>query len=79
MDTVLLIIIGVLVGYIVFKEILFHQQMKNILDRFMAKNLTEYKATEMVPEDKVNTISDPDSTVALDDVPNPFSARPKIN
>lgn len=66
-------------GYIVFREILFQKQMHDVLDRFMSRNLTEYKATEMVPEDKENTISHEDPTIPLDEADNPFVPRKVVH
>lgn len=75
MDIVYAIIIGFLAGYAVFKDILHYQERQKLQEKLMAKDFTEYKAATqpIAPEDRVNTIAEPDRTVPIDEADNPFT------
>lgn len=70
-------IIGFLCGYIVFKEIMWHRHLDKLEEKLLSKDLTDYKinVSPIAPEDKKNTIVDPDTTTDLENVPNPFLAN----
>lgn len=73
MDYILLAIIGLLVGYMIFKDLLHAKQLEALENKLKAKDLGEYKT--FAKEDDgllANTATETDNLVDLEDVPNPF-------
>jgi hypothetical protein len=83
MDLPTAILIGFLIGFTVFRELMHAQQVKELEEKLMARSLTEYKITGQRPDDLGgrNEIAEKDRTVELSSVPNPFIDNPntKLN
>lgn len=81
MDILPIIFIGILSGYIAFREIMFAKERAEWMKMLGSRPLSTLQNKEIVgtiPDDMggKNTIAEPDNTIALEDVPNPYDTNP---
>lgn len=72
MENILLAIIGILVLYMVFKDILHAKQVSDLENKLKAKDLGEYMTYTQDDGLLGNKVSEKDELVDLEDMPNPF-------
>ena len=72
MEYILLAIIGILVLYMVFKDILHAKQVSDLENKLKAKDLGEYMTYTQDDGLLGNKASEKDELVDLEDMPNPF-------
>lgn len=72
MEYILLAIIGILVLYMVFKDILHAKQVSDLENKLKAKDLGEYMTYTQDDGLLGNKVSEKDELVDLEDMPNPF-------
>lgn len=77
MDALSAIFIGILCGLFVFKEILWHQHVKRLEDMIRTgggeKVIKVDPGEPIDPGEKEVTMAKADTTIPIDDAPNPFA------